>query len=1273
MSRWSGSASVDRVGPGGALSKVTRSTLDAVLLLPAGSVTLLAGIVTVMVPSEAGVTVNVYCWVVAPFWARSEASPPETDTSDMANVAGFIGSPKSTVTVKAELVGEAASVDRVGPGAVLSKVTRSTLDAVLLLSAMSMTRSTGITAVTSPSVSGVRVNVKFWLAEEWARFEAVPPVTDTSDMANVAGSIGLPKSTVTVTDVALVGESASVDRVGPGVVLSKVICRALDAVLLLPAGSVTLLAGIVTVMVPSEAGVTVNVYCWVVAPFWARSEASPPETDTSDMANVAGFIGSPKSTVTVKAELVGEAASVDRVGPGAVLSKVTRSTLDAVLLLSAMSMTRSTGITAVTSPSVSGVRVNVKFWLAEEWARFEAVPPVTDTSDMANVAGSIGLPKSTVTVTDVALVGESASVDRVGPGGALSKVTRSTLDAVLLLPAGSVTLLAGIVTVMVPSEAGVTVNVYCWVVAPFWARSEASPPETDTSDMANVAGFIGSPKSTVTVKAELVGEAASVDRVGPGAVLSKVTRSTLDAVLLLSAMSMTRSTGITAVTSPSVSGVRVNVKFWLAEEWARFEAVPPVTDTSDMANVAGSIGLPKSTVTVTDVALVGESASVDRVGPGVVLSKVICRALDAVLLLPAGSVTLLAGIVTVMVPSEAGVTVNVYCWVVAPFWARSEASPPETDTSDMANVAGFIGSPKSTVTVKAELVGEAASVDRVGPGAVLSKVTRSTLDAVLLLSAMSMTRSTGITAVTSPSVSGVRVNVKFWLAEEWARFEAVPPVTDTSDMANVAGSIGLPKSTVTVTDVALVGESASVDRVGPGVVLSKVICRALDAVLLLPAGSVTLLAGIVTVMVPSEAGVTVNVYCWVVAPFWARSEASPPETDTSDMANVAGFIGSPKSTVTVKAELVGEAASVDRVGPGAVLSKVTRSTLDAVLLLSAMSMTRSTGITAVTSPSVSGVRVNVKFWLAEEWARFEAVPPETDTSDMSNVAGFIGSPKSTVTVTDAALVGESASVDRAGTWVVLSKVICRALDAVLLLPAGSVTRPAGIVTVMVPSEVGVTVKVYCWVVAPFWARSEASPPVTDTSDMANVSGSIGSPKSTVTVADAALVGEAASVDRAGTWVVLSKVTLSTLDAELRMLSGSVTAPAGISTVTSPSASGVRVNVKVWLAEEWARLEAVPSVAEMSLRVNVSGSIGSPKSTVTVTDAALVTGGESVVKLGAGPARTMMVTILVWLAVLGSERRMGAVTASGCSPAGGGSSGLSERVLWSMANRVSLTE
>ena len=52
------------------------------------------------------------------------------------------------------------------------------MDAVLLLSAGSMTRPAGMEAVTSPSASGVMVKVKFWLAEEWVRDEAVPPVTE---------------------------------------------------------------------------------------------------------------------------------------------------------------------------------------------------------------------------------------------------------------------------------------------------------------------------------------------------------------------------------------------------------------------------------------------------------------------------------------------------------------------------------------------------------------------------------------------------------------------------------------------------------------------------------------------------------------------------------------------------------------------------------------------------------------------------------------------------------------------------------------------------------------------------------------------------------------------------------------------------------------------------------------------------------------------------------------------------------------------------------------
>ena len=52
---------------------------------------------------------------------------------------------------------------------------------------------------------------------------------------------------------------------------------------------------------------------------------------------------------------------------------------------------------------------------------------------------------------------------------------------------------------------------------------------------------------------------------------------------------------------------------------------------------------------------------------------------------------------------------------------------------------------------------------------------------------------------------------------------------------------------------------ASVDRVGPGAALSKVIDRALETVLLLSERSMTRSAGIVTVSWPSESGVTVKV------------------------------------------------------------------------------------------------------------------------------------------------------------------------------------------------------------------------------------------------------------------------------------------------------------------------------------------------------------------------------------------------------------------------------
>ena len=171
---------------------------------------------------------------------------------------------------------------------------------------------------------------------------------------------------------------------------------------------------------------------------------------------------------------------------------------------------------------------------------------------------------------------------------------------------------------------------------------------------------------------------------------------------------------------------------------------------------------------------------------------------------------------------------------------------------------------------------------------------------------------------------------------------------------------------------------------------------------------------------------------------------------------MAGLMGSPKSTVTVmEAELVGETASVDRSGGIAVWSKVTRSSLDSVLSLPAGSVTLSARMDAVTLPSADGVMVKVKVWLPDGWARLEAVPLVTDMSSRMNVAGSIGSPKSTVAVMEAALVrGGRVSRQVGGRLCTVEGHRGGSLEAVLSLPAGSMMLSAGMEAVTSPSADG---------------------------------------------------------------------------------------------------------------------------------------------------------------------------------------------------------------------------
>ena len=66
-----------------------------------------------------------------------------------------------------------------------------------------------------------------------------------------------------------------------------------------------------------------------------------------------------------------------------------------------------------------------------------------------------------------------------------------------------------------------------------------------------------------------------------------------------------------------------------------------------------------------------------------------------------------------------------------------------------------------------------------------------------------------------------------------------------------------------------------------------------------------------------------------------------------------------------------------------------------------------------------------------------------------------------------------------------------------------------------------------------------------------------------------------------------------LEAVLSLPAGSMMLSTGMEAVTSPSADGVRVKVKIRLPDGWARTVAFPPATDMSSWMNVAGSIVSP--------------------------------------------------------------------------------
>ena len=323
----------------------------------------------------------------------------------------------------------------------------------------------------------------------------------------------------------------------------------------------------------------------------------------------------------------------------------------------------------------------------------------------------------------------SSSVRASFAPGASSNVTVNSTDGELVGDAGSdvmevanpdgsntVTVLVA-VTEFPASSVHACVKVY----TPTWLTSTSSTVTVTAGlwSMASehvAAGCIyRSPSSSLMLLGGVI----------TGSVRSNVKDAISDAKFPLPTLSFALLAGVCTVTSPSPSGVTVNVKEDAVPVGRAGLAVPPVTRMSP-ANVTSSLNV---TVNTALVEFVGDcSLAVSDVTVGAVRSNSsVVSAMDG-LPFPAPSRVVPGGIRTVTSPSPAGVTVNVKEDAV-PVGRAGLAVPPVTRMSP-ANVTSSLN--VTVNTASAEFVGDCSlAVSDVTVGAVRSNVRKAMPDAVL--------------------------------------------------------------------------------------------------------------------------------------------------------------------------------------------------------------------------------------------------------------------------------------------------------------------------------------------------------------------------------------------------------------------------------------------------------------------------------------------------------------------------------------------------------------
>src|SRR3954464_8117547 len=799
--------------------------------------------------------------------------------------------PASSVTLRTELIGPSASVDRLAVPAEARTVTE-------------VVPSENVTVASAPATSASMPET----VKATAVFSALLMVVSVIDSvsgaprsAEVSRSIEaplaeavLPASSVTLR-TELIGPSASVDRLA-------VPAEARTVTEVVPSENVTVASAPATsASMPETVKATAVFSALLMVVSVIDSVSGAPrsaEVSRSIEAPLAEAV-LPASSVTLRTELIGPSASVDRLAVPAEARTVTE-------------VVPSENVTVASAPATSASMPET----VKATAVFSALLMVVSVIDSvsgaprsAEVSRSIEaplaeavLPASSVTLR-TELIGPSASVDRLAVPAEARTVTE-------VVPSENVTVASAPATsASMPETVKATAVFSALLMVVSVIDSVSGAPrsaEVSRSIEAPLAEAV-LPASSVTLRTELIGPSASVDRLAVPAEARTVTE-------------VVPSENVTVASAPATSASMPET----VKATAVFSALLMVVSVIDSvsgaprsAEVSRSIEaplaeavLPASSVTLR-TELIGPSASVDRLA-------VPAEARTVTEVVPSENVTVASAPATsASMPETVKATAVFSALLMVVSVIDSVSGAPrsaEVSRSIEAPLAEAV-LPASSVTLRTELIGPSASVDRLAVPAEARTVTE-------------VVPSENVTVASAPATSASMPET----VKATAVFSALLMVVSVIDSvsgaprsAEVSRSIEaplaeavLPASSVTLR-TELIGPSASVDRLA-------VPAEARTVTEVVPSENVTVASAPATsASMPETVKATAVFSALLMVVSVIDSVSGAPrsaEVSRSIEAPLAEAV-LPASSVTLRTELIGPSASVDRLAVPAEARTVT--------------------------------------------------------------------------------------------------------------------------------------------------------------------------------------------------------------------------------------------------------------------------------------------------------------------------------------------------------------